>query len=342
MSIQNSTVEIKDGKVVFSQEIINYFENLRNKENSEWVNKYFKVLSDESNLNAEKYNLHHIRPCFTFKDNEHRKRRETKPLGDKFNGNLIKLSIYNHLFAHYYLWKIFGNKDSKTAFQRMCGEGKYIDNLTEDEIRKIAKLKEECAKKNKEKIEEYNKNYNKSDKRKKVSKNYYERHKNEESYIKSQEKYYNSEKAKQRREELNKRRYFDPKTENYYSHRNIVWRLKEFPQIYENMTISDFRCISIEDDEYKNWKKQKEETSLKNKANWTQEYKIKNREKKNKQSRERHIKNREHDLELKRALRERPCYDPIKGKPCTYGQLENRKRRHKEDYKNVIIKNCLI
>ena len=82
-------------------------------------------------------------------------------------------------------------------------------------------------------------------------------------------------------------------------------------------------------------KKQKEETSLKNKANWTQEYKIKNREKKNKQSRERHIKNREHDLELKRALRERPCYDPIKGKPCTYGQLENRKRRHKEDYKNV-------
>ena len=74
MSIQNSTVEIKDGKVVFSQEIINYFENLRNEENSEWVNKYFKVLSDESNLNAEKYNLHHIRPCFTFKDNEHRKR----------------------------------------------------------------------------------------------------------------------------------------------------------------------------------------------------------------------------------------------------------------------------
>lgn len=292
MSMINSTVEIKNGKVVFSEEVLEYFENLRNEENSEWINKYFKVLSDESNLSAEKYNLHHIRPCFTFKDNEHRKRRETKPLGDKFNGNLIKLSIYNHLFAHYYLWKIFGNKDSKTAFQRMCGEGKYIDNLTEDEIRKIAKLKEECAKKNigktaskkkysdnnkekikksrekykinnKEKIEEYNKNYNKSDKRKKVSKNYYERHKNEESYIKSQEKYYNSEKAKQRREELNKRRYFDPKTENYYSHRNIVWRLKEFPQMYKNMTINDFRCISIEDDEYKNWKKTKRRNIVK-------------------------------------------------------------------------------
>ena len=137
---------------------------------------------------------------------------------------------------------------------------------------------------------------------------------------------------------IDKRRYFNPKTENYYSHRNIVCRLKEFPQMYKNMTIDDFRCISIENDEYKNWKKQKEEISLKNKANWTQEYKIKNREKKNKQSRERHIKNREHDLELKRALRERPCYDPINGKPCTYGQLENRKRRHKEDYKNIIVK----
>lgn len=27
--------------------------------------------------------------------------------------------------------------------------------------------------------------------------------------------------------------------------------------MYKNMTINDFRCISIEDDEYKNWKKNK-------------------------------------------------------------------------------------
>lgn len=108
------------------------------------------------------------------------------------------------------------------------------------------------------------------------------------------------------------------------------------------MTISDFRCISKDDEEYKEWERNKKEKSIENKKKWKENYKIKNREKKNKQSRERHIKNREHDLELKRALRERPCYDPIKGKPCTYGQLENRKRRHKEDYKNVIIKNCLI
>ena len=280
----NSTVEIKDGKVVFSEEVLEYFESLRNEENSEWIDKYFKVLSDEINLSAEKYNLHHIRPCCTFKDETHKNRTQTKPFADKFNGNLIKLSIYNHLFAHYYLWKIFDNLDSKIAFQRMCGQKKYIDDLTEDELKEIATLKEECAKKNigktaskkkynnnnkekvkksrekykinnKEKIEEYNKNYNKSDKRKKVSKNYYERHKNEESYIKSQEKYYNSEKAKQRREELNKRRYFDPKTENYYSHRNIVWRLKQFLELYKGMNMSDFRCISKDDEEYKEWGK---------------------------------------------------------------------------------------
>lgn len=50
----NSTVEIKDGKVLFSKEILEYFEDLRNKETSEWIDKYFEVLSDENNLTAEK------------------------------------------------------------------------------------------------------------------------------------------------------------------------------------------------------------------------------------------------------------------------------------------------
>lgn len=344
MSMINSTVEIKNGKVVFSEEVLEYFENLRNEENSEWIDKYFKVLNDASNLGAEKYNLHHIRPCCTFKDDKHKKRNETQSLGDKFKGNIIKLSIYNHVKAHYFLWKIFNDLDSKCSIMYLCGLKTNIDNLSEDELNKIALIREECAKTNQteEERKERERNYNKSDKRKKVSKNYYECHKNEESYIKSQEKYYNSEKAKQRREELNKRRYFDPKTENYYSHRNIIWRLKEFPQMYENMTINDFRCISIEDDEYKNWKKQKEEESLINKKNWLKNWNNKNREKRNKQERERRAKNRERDSELKKKLRNRSCYDPIKEEFCTYGQLENRIRRHKEDYKNVIIKNCLI
>ena len=344
MSTNNSNITVKNNQVQFSKEVLEYFKSIETKKNKEWIDKYFGVLSNVSNLTAEKYNKHHIRPVFTFKDKEHKNRRETKPLGDEFNGNLIKLSIYNHLFAHYYLWKIFNDRDSKEAFQRMCGQGKYIDNLTEKELKEIAKLKEDCAKKNqtKENKLEYNKNYNKSDKRKKVSKNYYEHHKNEKSYINSQEKYYNSEKAKRKRKELNKRRYFDPKTENYYSYKSIVWRLKQFLELYEGMSVSDFRCISKDDKEYKEWERNKKEKSIENKKKWKENYKIKNREKKNKQAKERHSKNREHDLELKRKCRARPCYDPIKKNFCTYGQLENRKKKHKEEYKNIILKDCLI
>ena len=148
MPRRNSTVEIKDGKVVFSKEVLSYFESIRTEENSAWIDKYFEYLSDESNLSAEKYNGHHIIPCFTFKDKTHRTRKETEPLADKVEGNIIELSIYNQLLAHYCLWKIYDNRDSKNTMQRMCGEEKYIDTLTEQELKEIAILKEECAKKN--------------------------------------------------------------------------------------------------------------------------------------------------------------------------------------------------
>ena len=156
----NSTVEIKDNKVLFSKEILEYFEDLRNEETSEWIDKYFDILSDENNLTAEKYNIHHIRPCCTFKDKEHKNRKQTQKLADKFNGNLIKLSIYNHFFAHYYLWKIFNNRDCKLGFKRMCGQSNFIDNLTENELKEIAKLQEDCAKTNKteEEIKERKRN----------------------------------------------------------------------------------------------------------------------------------------------------------------------------------------
>ena len=161
MHMTNSTVEIKDGKVLFSKEILEYFENLRNKETSEWIDKYFEVLSDTLNFDAEKYNIHHIRPCFTFKDSEHTKREESKPLADKFEGNLIKLSIYNHIKAHYFLWKIFDNFDSRNAIQQMCGIKIYIESLSENELSNIAEFQEECAEENqtKEEKDEYNKKW---------------------------------------------------------------------------------------------------------------------------------------------------------------------------------------
>lgn len=160
MTEKNSTVEIKGIKVVFSREIINYFESIKTEENSEWIDKYFEVLSDPSNFNAKKYNIHHIRPCFTFKDETRKTRTETEPLANKFIGNLIKLSIYNHLFAHFYLWKIFDNKSSKISFQRMCNI-KQFKNLNENELKEIAKLKEGCSKENQTKEDKANwqKNY---------------------------------------------------------------------------------------------------------------------------------------------------------------------------------------
>ena len=164
MPRRNSTTEIKDGKVVFSKEVLEYFENIRTEENSAWVDKYFDYLSDKENLTAEKYNIHHIRPCFSFKDKTHKNRKETKPLGDKFNGNLIKLSVRNHLLAHHCLWKVYDNFDSKISFQRMCGgTNKYTKELSEKELKEISKLQEECAKKNKteDELRKYNKKYKK-------------------------------------------------------------------------------------------------------------------------------------------------------------------------------------
>ena len=38
MPRRNSTVEIVDGKVVFSEEVLEYFESIRTEENSIWIN----------------------------------------------------------------------------------------------------------------------------------------------------------------------------------------------------------------------------------------------------------------------------------------------------------------
>ena len=181
MSRRNSTIEIKDGKVVFSTEVLEYFESIRNKENSEWINKYFEVLNDEENLNTTKFNFHHIKPCCMFKDENHKNRKQTKPLADEFNGNLIKLSIYNHVLSHFYLWKIFNNIDLKTAFQRMVNEN--IESLSENQIKEIAILQENCAKSNQteEEKKEYFKNYRKENKEriKKYNNIYNEEHRDE-------------------------------------------------------------------------------------------------------------------------------------------------------------------
>ena len=377
----NSTIKIVNSKVVFSQEIIDYFENLRNEETSEWIDKYFDVLNDENNLTSEKYNIHHIRPCHTFKDKEHKTRKQTKPLADEFNGNLIKLSVYNHLFAHHCLWKIFNNYDSKMAFQRMCGLKTYIDNLTEDELKEIATLKEECAKKNqtkeerkklnkqwyennKEKISEKTKEYYKNNKEEilKQVKDRYKTHKEEILKQKKEYRELNKEKKIERGKEYreNNKEEISKQKKIYYENNkdDILEKSKErYKNNKEEILEKNRERYENNKEKYsktmKEWReKHKEELSEKSK-----EYRENNKDKISKRMKEYYENNKEELLVKEKEYREihkeelskkskdknsRLCYDPIEKDNCSYGALKRRKSKNKEKYKDVILKDCII
>ena len=60
--------------------------------------------------------------------------------------NLIKLSIYNHILAHFYLWKIYNNHETKTPLRYLFHNSETINELTEDELKIIAKFAEDIGK----------------------------------------------------------------------------------------------------------------------------------------------------------------------------------------------------
>lgn len=223
MSKDNSNVIIENCQVVFSKEVLEYFKNIETEENKEWIKKYFQVLSDQSNINAEKFNIHHIRPCFTFKDENHRNRKETRKLGDKFNGNKIKLSIYNHIMAHYYLWKIYNNYYSRIPVICLCELS--TESLIEEEIISIALIKEECAKYNKDQNYYHSKEYKlykkEYDKIRQSSKEYREQKKiydkqynviNHDSKLEKSKEYYHLHKKEKSKYDRNRDKQicFDP------------------------------------------------------------------------------------------------------------------------------------
>ena len=324
MSKRNSIVKIVDGKVVFSEEVLNYFENLRNEENSEWIDKYFNVLSDVSNLDSEKYHMHHIRPCNTFKDETHKNRKQTESLANKFNGNLIKLSIYNHIKAHYFLWKIFDNKDSKHAIQEMCGLKVYLDNLSEDEINEIALLKEQCAKKNKtreehledlrkyrkehkEERKQYKKKYNEENKDKKLKwgANYRKKHAKEIAKYKKE----NKERFNKQTKEHNEQKCYDPKENDICTLSALQKRKRKHADKYKDIIPTD--CIFKSEDEY--LQKQKE---------------LDNEEKERIKFEEKYGKNQ--------------CFDSKEINICILRTLQDRKRKYLEKYKDINPRDCII
>lgn len=325
MNIKDSNVIIENDKVVFSQEILNYFEDLRNDETSEWINKYFKVLSDISNINSTKNRKHHIIPCFAFKDETHKSRKQTKILADELKENIIKISVENHIKAHYYLWKIFPkNEDARRAIYLMLGK-LNINNLTESEIQEFAKIKEECAKENqtreerlkkqkeykinhkeeiddwfmnhKEEHKKYNKFYNDTHKEE-ISKNKKDYWKNNKEYIKKRRQEHDSEEKRKHQQEYNKKYYQTHKEEISY---------------YRNINKDN---IAKRDKEYRNL--HKEEISEYNKNRYIKIAK---------------------QTQLYNAQR---CIDPKKGDECSLCALKTRKHDNKELYKDVTPTKCII
>lgn len=63
---------------------------------------------------------------------------------------------------------------------------------------------------------------------------------------------------------------------------------------------------------------------------------------KNKEKIREYCRNNIKAKERENELNARPCIDPIKGDTCTYKALKNRKSRHKDLYKDIISKDCLI
>ena len=316
--------KIENGKVVFSKEILNYFESIRTEENSEWINKYFDILLDSSNFNTEKFNIHHIRPCFTFKDKEHKNRKQTEIVADKFNGNLIKLSIYNHIKAHYFLWKIFDNWDSRHSVQHMCGLKTNLDVLSEDELDEIAKFKEDCAKKNKtreehlEDLRKYRREH--KDERKQYKKKYNQENKDKKSKWDANYKKKHAEDIAKRRQE-NKERYdkqskehsdqkcFDPKENDICTLRALQKRKRKNVEKYKDIIPNE--CIFKTEEEY--LQKQKE---------------LDDKEKERIKFEEKYGKNQ--------------CFDPKEIEICILRTLQNRKKKYQEEYKDINPRDCII
>lgn len=243
MTKREPNVKIENNKVILSSLILIALSDLETEENSEYLKKYKELLLDPSNLIAEKYEVHHIIPVFAFKDKIYRNRELTESIADRFDENKIKLSYSNHIIAHYYLWKIFNNWDSKRAIQKLCNE-LDVENLTEDEIIMIGKFEEECRKKNQTKEERayvYKKWVN-----------------NNQDWLKTYKKGWN-EKNKERNKETNKKwiskhkkRYseyqksythqlcYDHIAQNGCTYETLRWRKRKNKDLYKNIKPSKY------------------------------------------------------------------------------------------------------
>ena len=244
---------------------------------------------------------------------------------------MIKLSYYNHIIAHYCLWKIFDTWESRNVVQQRCGT-KDIETLSESQIKKIAKIQEECAKENmtEEEYREHAKKYREEnrDEINKQKRQHYEENKDE----------INKKRQKRReenRDEINK------KSREWHSiHKDEINERRRKHNEENKDEICEDRKIYRDENKEKILKKRKEHYE-------------ENKDEINERRRENYKENKNKILENNRIYREENkeeiynhshlmCYDPKKDNFCTLQTLHMRKHRHKDLYKDVIPSECIV
>ena len=61
----NSDVKIENNNIILSNEILDTLESWKiNEEIAKFVEQYKEILLNPSNINASKFRIHHIIPCF--------------------------------------------------------------------------------------------------------------------------------------------------------------------------------------------------------------------------------------------------------------------------------------
>ena len=304
----------------FSFEVLDYYDSIATDENFEWIEKYFEILLNSLNVNSLKYRKHHIIPCFVFKDGNHKLRKETLPIADAINNNLIKLSVYNHIIAHYYLWKIIKSEDSRKAIYMMCAKRNIIC-LSENEIKEFAKIQEECAKENmtKEQRKEYVLKYRQSEHGKKKISEWQHSEKGKASHKKSREKYFKTENGIKN---LKKGKIKYAKSEKGKKKKQEWVKSDEGKESHKKASS----------------KYSQSEKGKKKKQEWLNS--DKGKEKFN--ATQTKYRKSEKGKSTRKAYNSQKCIDPINGKVCTYHALQSRKSRNKELYKDVIPSACII
>lgn len=266
MSTSKPNTKIINGKVAFSNEVLNYINKWRTNENSKYIDEYMKVLLNPSNIIATKFEIHHIIPAFTFRDENHKNRKETIKLADKVTENKIKLSLKYHKLAHYYLWKIFPNDNNARSAVYFMFNNNDIEDLTKDEVIEFARILEEYAKENltEEEKRERDKKRRNTEKYKKSKREYDKNlHKAKKEKKCKLAKIYNQTHKKEKQkydENLHKQVCFDPITKEYCTYKQLSHRKHDYVELkdlYKNVNLKS--CIVTDENLINQFYKEKEE-----------------------------------------------------------------------------------